>query len=77
MGKFKKIFDNYLDNHGDKPLCECPMEVQLLAFGMFLGRNAEQSDYIIKRDELYTLIAEYYEEEIGDEAAFARTQTKN
>lgn len=68
MGKFKKLFDNYMDNHGDKPLCECPMEVQLLAVGMWIGRNATNKEYEEKQDRLYDLIAEYYEEELGEEA---------
>lgn len=64
MGKFKDLFTQYMENHGDKPLNEAPFECQLLAFGMFLGKNASNTVYEEMQDKLYNEMAEYYEEMI-------------
>jgi len=66
MGKFKNLFTNYLENHGDKPLCELPFECQLLAFGMFLGRNASNTVYQEMQDKLYSEMESYYSEELAE-----------
>jgi len=64
MGQFKKLFTEYIDNHGDKPLSEAPFECQLLAFGMYLGRNAESTVYANMQSKLYEQMEEYYKEEM-------------
>jgi len=58
------MFTEYIDNHGDKPLSEAPFECQLLAFGMFLGRTANNTVYQNMQDKLYEQMEEYYKEEM-------------